>query len=116
MNKLKKIKKYKIALKVALFLIESNPTVSLTKLRKDLKINKNFITSLSKLGIIKNNANNGARNYVALKSYSNELALEVLNYSNKLSLNIKEPTTGRKFTIERKNKTLLQKIIDFFKL
>jgi hypothetical protein len=115
MNNLKKVKKYETALKVALFLIESNPTVNLTKLRKDLKINKNFITSLSKLEIIKNNANNGARNYVALKSYSKELALEVLNYSNKLSLNIKTPIVENEITVV-KNKTLLQKIIEFFKL
>lgn len=115
MNNLKKVKKYETALKVALFLIESNPTVNLTKLRKDLKINKNFITALSKLGIIKNNGNNGTRNYVALKSYSNELALEVLNYSNELSLNIKKPIIEKE-TVDAKNKTLLQKIIDFFKL
>jgi len=111
MNKLKKIEKYKTALKVALFLIENNPTVNLTKLRKDLKINKNFITALSKLEIIKNNANNGGRNYIVLKHYSSELALEVLKCANKLSLNKKEVEI-----VVTKNKTLLQKIIDFFKL
>jgi hypothetical protein len=110
MNDLKKIEKYEKSLKIALFCVEHNKNINLTKLRKDLKINKNFITALSKLEIIKNNGTHGTRNYVLLKKYSPELALEVLKFANKLSLNKKEVEI-----VVTKNKTLFQKFLDFFK-
>lgn len=85
-----RVKKYESALKIILFCVEVNPQVNLTQMRKDLKLNKNFITSLLKLGIIKNNGNRGASNYVLLKKFSNEMTLEVLNFANELSANKKE--------------------------
>ena len=90
MSSQKKIEKYETALKIILFCVEVNPQVNLTQMRKDLKLNKNFITSLLKLGIIKNNGNRGASNYVLLKKFSNEMTLEVLNFANELSKNNKE--------------------------
>jgi len=90
MNSKQKIEKYESALKIILFCVEVNPQVNLTQMRKDLKLNKNFIRSLLKLEIIKNNGNRGASNYVLLKKFTDEMTLEVLNFANELSANKKE--------------------------
>jgi hypothetical protein len=117
MNKLTKIKKYEKALECILFCVEHNPKVSLNKMQKELKINSNFISALSKLGIIKNNGIKGTSNYVLLKKYSPELALEVLNYANDRSMNKKQTIIEKhvgKIEPEAK-KTFLQRIFEFFK-
>lgn len=90
MSSQKKIEKYERALHIILFCVEVNPKVNLTQIRKELKLNKNFIISLSKLGIIKNNANRGGSNYVLLKKFTDEMTLEVLNFANQLSKNKKQ--------------------------
>lgn len=116
MNSLKKIEKYEKALEIILFCVEHNPKVNLTQLRRELKINKNFISALSKLGIIKNNGNRGASNYTLLKKFSPEMTLEVLNLANEMSLNVKEPIIEKHFGIDTKPKrTLLQRFLDLFK-
>jgi hypothetical protein len=90
MNSKQKIEKYESALKIILFLVEYNPKVNFTKLRKELKINKNVFRSLSKLGIIKNNGTRKGSHYVLIKKFSPEMTLEVLNYANQISLNKKQ--------------------------
>jgi hypothetical protein len=90
MSSQKKIEKYERALHIILFCVEVNPKVNLTQIRKELKLNKNFIISLSKLGIIKNNSNRGGSNYVLLKKFTDEMTLEVLNFANQLSKNKKQ--------------------------
>lgn len=117
MNNLKKVKKYEKALEVILFCIEHNPTVSLLKMQKELKINRNFILALSKLNVIENKGTRRKSHYVLLKKYSPELALEVLNYANKLSLNKKETIIEKHVeTIQPEiKKTFLQRIFDIFK-
>lgn len=93
MNKFKNVQKYETALKIILFCVEANPNVNLTQMRKELKLNKNFITALIKLGIIKNNGNRGASNYILVKKFTDEMTLEVLNFSNELSTNKKPVPT-----------------------
>ena len=93
MSKFKNVQKYETALKIILFCVEANPKVNLTQMRKELKLNKNFITSLLKLGIIKNNGNRGASNYVLVKKFTDEMTLEVLNFANELSANKKQVAT-----------------------
>lgn len=88
-----RVKKYETALKIILFCVEANPKVNLTQMRKELKLNKNFITALIKLGIIKNNGNRGASNYVLIKKFTDEMTLEVLNFANELSTNKKPVQT-----------------------
>ena len=90
MSSQKKIEKYERALHIILFCVEVNPKVNLTQIRKELKLNRNFTTSLLKLGIIKNNGNRGASNYVLVKKFTDEMTLEVLNFANELSKNKKQ--------------------------
>jgi hypothetical protein len=123
MNSLKKIKKYENALEVALLRIENHSQTNLTLLRKELKINKNFTTCLSKLGIIKNIGNRGTSKYLVLKKYSPELALEVLNYANEMSKNKKQTIIEKHIGIMEveptkveNKKSLLQRFFDIFNL
>jgi hypothetical protein len=114
MNSKKKIEKYENALEIILFCIQHNPKVNLNELRKELKINKNLFTSLSKLGIIKNTGKRRDANYILLKQYTPELALEVLNYSNDISKNIKENIIEKHVgkIQDNKRKSLLQRFFD----
>jgi len=117
MNSLKKIEKYEKALEIILFCVEHNPKVNLTQLRRELKINKNFISALSKLGIIKNNGNRGASNYTLLKKITPEMTMKVLNLANELSQQKKETIIEKHFgtiTIEYR-RTFLQRFFDLFK-
>jgi hypothetical protein len=116
MNSLKKIEKYEKALEIILFCVEVNPKVNLTQLRRELKINKNFISALSKLKIIENNGNRGASNYTLLRKQTPEMTMEVLNFANKLSLNVKETIIEKHFgIIQIQKKSFLQKFVDIFK-
>lgn len=116
MENLKKIQKYQTAIEIILFCVENNPKISFTKLRKDLKINKNVFTTLAKLGIIKNTGKGNKPNYILLKKYSPGLAKEVLKYANDLSANKKQPIIEKHFGIDTKPKrTLLQRFFDLFK-
>ena len=118
MQKTEKLRKYEHALELTLQYIESQPNPNFTLLRKTLKINKNFFTSLSKLRIIEKIGIRMPR-YVVLKPYSPELALQVLILSNELSSNKKEDLI-QNFTFHsieaekpqsEKKLNLLQKII-----
>jgi hypothetical protein len=118
MNSKQRIEKYERALKTILFLVENNPKVNFTKLRKELKINKNIFRSLSKLGIIKNNGTRKGSHYVLIKKFTPEMTLEVLNYANQISLNKKQTIIEKHIgTIETekpqpvKKLNLFQKII-----
>ena len=116
MNSLKKIEKYENSLKIILFCVEFNPNVNLTQLRKDLKINKNFISALSKLNIIQNVGNRGTSNYILLRKQTPEMTMEVLNFANKLSLNVKETIIENSYTkVEVQKKPFLQNFLDIFK-
>jgi len=121
MNSKEKIKKYQKALEIILFCVEHNPKVNLSEMRKELKLNKNFISALSKLSVIKNDGNRRVRNYILLKKYSPELALEVLEFANKASLNLKTPIIENNSIIENHfgtieiKRTFLQRFFDFFK-
>ena len=123
MNTEKNIEKYQKALETTLNCIESNSQTNLTLLRKELKINKNFTTCLSKLNVIKNIGNKGASQYVVLKKYSPELALEVLDFANKMSKQKKQSIIEKHIgTIEveptkiQNKKSFLQKFFDLFKI
>ena len=112
MRKFKNVEKYETALKIILFCVEANPKVNLTQMRKELKLNKNFITALSRLGIIKNNGNCRASNYVLVKRYSDEMTLEVLKFANQLSANKKPvPTVQEPKQEPVKELNFFQKII-----
>ena len=89
MSSKKTIKKYDDALQIILFCIDCNPKTNLSKATKHLKINRNFITSLFKLNIIKNNGNNRVSNYVVLHKYTPKMTMSVLSIANKLSQNKK---------------------------
>lgn len=112
MNKFPIIKKYETALKIILFCVETNPKVNLTQMRKQFKLNKNFITALLKLGIIKNNGSRRASNYVVLQKFSDEMTLEVLKFANQLSRNKKQVATVQEPKQEPvKELNFIQKII-----
>jgi hypothetical protein len=116
MNNPKQVDKYKTAIEIILFCVENNPKISFTKLRKELKINKNVFTSLLKLGIIKNTGTKRQSNYILLKKYNHSFANEVLNYANDLSANKKQPIIEKHFGIDTMPKrTLLQRFFDLFK-
>ena len=112
MSKFKNVEKYETALKIILLSVETNPKVNLTQMRKKFKLNKNFITALSKLGIIKNNGSRRASNYVVLQKFSNEMTLEVLKFANQLSANKKPvPTVQEPKQEPVKELNFFQKII-----
>lgn len=116
MNSLKKIEKYEKALEIILFCVEFNPKINLRGLCRELKINRNFIRALSKLEIIKNNANTGGSNYTLLKKFSPEMTLEVLNLANELSAKTKQPIIEKHFgNIEIQKQPFLKRFFQIFK-
>lgn len=86
MSNQKKIEKYEDALRIILLLVENNKNIKLTRLIKIYKLNKNISQALQELEIIKNSGNRGASNYILLKKYNKQLAIDVLNKSNEISL------------------------------
>jgi hypothetical protein len=109
-----RFKKYESALKIILFCVECNPKVNLNQLRKEFKINKNFITALHKLKIIQNVGNKGCSNYMLLKKFTPEMTIEVLNHANKLSKNVKKEIEEKKIaTVEVQKQSFFNRIFNF---
>lgn len=115
MSNYKTIKKYEKALDIILFCAEANPSINLTHLRKELKINKNIIRAMQQLGIIKNIGTRRATKYIVLKKFTPELSLQVLNRANKISKNTKQSIIEKHFGDIKPKRTFLQRFFDLFK-
>ena len=79
------LKKYENSLAIFLFEIKRKPKTSLRGLAKQLKLNNNFISALYRLGVVQKDFTDGKAKTVILKTYSPELALEILIFSRKNS-------------------------------
>lgn len=116
MNNYKTIKKYEKALDIILFCTEANPSINLTKLRKELKINKNIIRAMQQLEIIKNIGTRRTTKYIVLQKFTPELSLQVLNHANKISKNIKQSIIEKHFgNIEIQKQPFLKRFFQIFK-
>lgn len=115
MSNQKTIKKYEKALDIILFYAEANPSINLTQLRKELKINKNIIRAIQQLEIIKNVGSRKGAKYIVLKKFTPELSLQVLNRANKISKNIKQSIIEKHFGDIKPKRTFLQRFFDLFK-
>ena len=115
MSNQKTIKKYEKALDIILFCAEVNPSINLTQLCRELKINKNFIRAMQQLAIIKNVGSRKGAKYIVLKKFTPELSLEVLNLATKISKNTKQSIIEKHFGDVKPKRTFLQRFLDFFK-